>query len=177
MTSTAIMGGDKSNFYADGRAGSPAPTMAAPLPGYEKYMARGPQHQPEYEMTRFDSNLDQAPLLYSQQPTGYDPRYNNSTTTLEGYPQPLSIPQYPGMARETTSSSREAPVHRPQQTGYSSYVEESPRPQYSMRSPSEQSASSPRPQYSERSPSSYSGNQPSGPQNMAGRGARDAYRS
>jgi hypothetical protein len=165
MTSTALLGDNasiappKSNFYADGRAASP---VLGQLPGYDKYMARGPQVQsPEYEMARFDSNYDRAPLLGSQQQPGYaDSPYTQSNSALTYPPSPSAqqaIPQYPGMAREVSGGPREAPVHRPQ---------------FTQRSPSSYQDQSSRPQYSGRAPSGYSPHSgPTEPPNMAGRGA------
>jgi hypothetical protein len=171
MTSTVLLGDNasiapaKSNFYADGRAASPAPSSLGQLPGYDKYMTRGPQLQsPEYEMARFDSNYDKAPLLGSQQQPGYaDSRYARSSSTLVYQPSHSSqsaIPQYPGMTREVSGGPREAPVHRPQptQASPSSYQGQPPRPQYSGRAQSG---------YSTRSGSTE-------PPNMAGRGAHRA---
>jgi len=172
MTSTMLMGDNasiapsKSNFYADGRAASPAPPGLGQLPGYDKYMSRGPQIQSsEYEMSRFDSNTDMAPLLGSQQQPGYaDSRFAQSNSTLAYPPSPAAqhtIPRLPSMTREASGGPREAPVHRPQfqqrtPSGYSAYQDQQPRPQYGG-----------------RVPSGYSTNS-SEPPNMAGRGAHRA---
>lgn len=117
MTSTVLLrdtstAPSKSMFYADTRSGSPAPSLRGPLPGYERYMAQGTQ--PEYEMTRFDMNPDQAPLLPSSQLAGYDSRFGQSTSSLGYRPvTPVQPPLVPSITREG-GGAREAPIHRPQ---------------------------------------------------------------
>jgi len=102
-------------FPAGGRD-SPAPS----LPGYARYLNRGPGMDSEIELSRFDP--DRQPLL----PSTLLPGAGQSTQTLPGYPSPQpphvvsGISQYPpppGNAYHGRGSGsdgfREAPMHRP----------------------------------------------------------------
>jgi calcium permeable stress-gated cation channel len=104
----STIGPSKSVFYANGRS-SPAP----PVPGYDRYMARGPggSGKDEYELTRFDSttalpHTDEQPLLAHTQQLGYaDPVALASRPTLPSYPSASRV--------DLDNGIREAPLHRP----------------------------------------------------------------
>lgn len=140
----ASMAPGKGGFYADGRAGSPAPTLPR-VPGYDNYLAHGSNHGhgaqqstfigSEIELTRMDS-MDEQPLL----PRGYGmmpPSQSQSSLPsyrMDGPPQSRGYPPqqqqqyqaYPPQAAQPyyqEAPGREASLHRPmppsrQETSY-----------------------------------------------------------
>lgn len=171
MASTAMFDNEssaKSLYHAN------SPSIPK-VPGYDRYLAGGPQHQPnqsEIELSKMDSM--QEPLL---SPRSYD-YYQQQQAFASQQSLSLSIPS--SLYQDPHGQGREAPMHRPQERSYSPYPPEqtpayyspgqTPEPQYP---PYQQSyGQSPAQHYPPRQPSPFAHHsRDSSGHNMAGRGA------
>lgn len=132
ISSTTYLGGDGQSPYP-GKSGNYIPSPVTPRPlDYDAYLAHGPQPIEDIELSRFDSRVDQLPLLQRQQNYAMGDFYGEapgaSSASLPVYHSPDSdyqpyrdhdtmaphVPPLPPMTRAPTSDGyREAPVHRP----------------------------------------------------------------
>lgn len=122
MSDNASIYPSKVPMYEGGRA-SPVPTL---VPGYDRYLSRGPQ-QSEIELSRLDLNYnDQQPLLPPGQSTVSLPGYASPPQAMyqspaQQYP-PAQPAAYNGAGLVMGDGFREAPVHRPYPSQQGSYA-------------------------------------------------------
>ncbi|ETW74884.1 hypothetical protein HETIRDRAFT_482685 [Heterobasidion irregulare TC 32-1] len=122
MSDNASIYPSKVPMYEGGRA-SPVPTL---VPGYDRYLSRGPQ-QSEIELSRLDLNYnDQQPLLPPGQSTVSLPGYASPPQAMyqspaQQYP-PAQPAAYNGAGLVVGDGFREAPIHRPYPSQQGSYA-------------------------------------------------------